>query len=455
VTRRTFLGGLTAVLASSCRAGAQPFPRLILLVTLDTLRRRNLQAYGYARPTTPHLAAIGERGFRFTNAYTQANETTTSHSVMLSGLYSHINLSYRNLQRWALPDGHATLAQMMAANGFRTAGVTSFGALKREIIGDGFAHFSAPAGSEQRAAVTNEIAFEQLGSLTRRQRAFVWLHYFDAHEPYDPPPDYSPPFTGRGYSRRGLYEYDCEISYLDHHLGQLVAFLRKHKLHDETAMIITSDHGEHFGETAGLPLEAHYGLYDYLLEAPLFLGGGWVERWRAARQLPGVCDQLVSSGITVMPTVLEWAGIRSAQFLSGYSLLPVLDRRQASPGAHLAESDSQMQVSVRTGRHKLIALNSRQFESDLERLVRKDPNVYVTARILEPIRHHMTRDGLELYDTVNDPEERTNLADRERGVVERHVRLLALMRGAHAVQKDPLPPESDRLDILRSLGYIK
>jgi arylsulfatase A-like enzyme len=411
-----------------------------------------LQLYGYRHRTTPHLASLAARGITFTNAHTQANETQTSHAVMLSGLYSHLNLSYRNQQRWSLPAGYKPLAQMLADAGFRTQAVTSFAALTPKMIGDGFARFSVPDGRERRSSETNEVIFDTLDD--RDGRSFLWVHYFDAHEPYDPPRHYRPPFSSRGYDRPSMYGYDCELSYLDTQLGALIDFLRRTARYDDAAILITSDHGEHFGETPGLPLESHFGLYSDILQAPLVLAGGWVERWRSASDVPRTCAHLVSSGITVAPTVLEWAGVNPPRPLSGYSLLRIADGREASPGVHLAESDSQMQVAIISGGFKLIVLDSERYREDLRRLEAHDPNVYITASVLHPIRDVMTADGLELYDLQADPGERVNLAGRAGAEVDRHLRILAQLRRPDP-GRAPVTPSSDRLDILRSLGYIR
>jgi arylsulfatase A-like enzyme len=450
--------GLWRYAASRMRNTAPP-PKTILLVTCDTTRWSDLQLSTDLAETAPNIKELAKTGISFLNAFTQSNETATSHAVILSGLYSFQNHTYRNSQRWTLPPAYPPLAERLSQHGYLTVAVTSFLALNKAKFGDAFHHyFDCGSRRDRTADETTGIA---LDTLSRRSvhadRLFAWVHYFDPHEPYAAPAHYRWRLAGANDETLARYEYDREISFMDFHIGRLVRGLRASRAYDSTAIVLVSDHGEHFGETPGLPLEHHYGLYDYILRGPLVLSGGWFEKLRFDHGLPATCSQLVSSGITIAPTIMECVdsnGTAHAPALSGYSLQSVLLEKRA-PAFHFAESDSQLQYCMRTDREKLIVWNLRKYATDLALLKAGGAGMTRTAEALEHIRNTAGPDGLEFYDLTEDPKEEVNLAESRRDKIGQMLDVLEKALGPRTSTTQASESDVSQIEALRSLGYVR
>jgi arylsulfatase A-like enzyme len=331
VTRREFLlsagamvGGLFLAVRGSerwqeaqrwaglgpARAGAPN----VLLIVLDTVRAKSTSLHGYVRPTTPNLERLARRGTHYTRAFATAPWTLPSHASMFTGRLPH-ELSVG----WVAPLDltYPTLAEVLAAAGYATAGFVANTKYCSAEFGlpRGFCHYEdyriAPGQALDSAFLTRSLAYtvreslgnydqpdrKSAGELTRAFRAwlgqqapeqpfFAFLNYFDAHAPYLPPLEFAQMFGSERPSARlpvgpdlvpvsgpALKDmqdaYDGAIAYLDHHLGTLVDALEQRGGLDNTLVIVTSDHGEQFGEHG---LVDHSGsLYTQLLHVPLVM----------------------------------------------------------------------------------------------------------------------------------------------------------------------------------------
>jgi arylsulfatase A-like enzyme len=160
------------------------------------------------------------------------------------------------------------------------------------------------------------------------QRApwFAFLHTYQVHEPYAPPPGYrervGSPDTPSG-------SYDGEVRYTDEHLSRLLAELRRFGVLDETLIVVTSDHGEQFGEHG---LRGHgNSLYDTLLHVPLLIRApGLVPAGRRIDHPIGLID--------LVPTVLELLEKRPSPWVQGVSLVPLLRGESLPPRQLFAEN---------------------------------------------------------------------------------------------------------------------
>ncbi len=311
--------------------------RGVVLISIDALRADHLGAYGYGRDTSPFLDRLAaERGVLFESAAVQYPSTLTSHFSMLTGLYPGEHGVYP-------PDGVlseeiATVAERFRAAGFRTAGHTEGGFMAGGFgFARGFEEFSDPP-HEAESDVERTFA-SGLDFLERRkagERFFLFLHTYAVHDPYEPPerlrrlfwngpPPPGPPPTGPELRRLAAagppdpelaryYEalYDASIRYVDERLQAFFEGLERLGLARETAVVVTSDHGEEFGEHGGL---GHARLYPEVLFVPLVV---------AAPGLPaGERIATLVESVDVAPTLLALAGIEPAGRMTGVDLLPL------------------------------------------------------------------------------------------------------------------------------------
>lgn len=370
---RSFLGiaiavGLSAFVVGCHGRAAGPADR-ILLVTIDTLRADHL---GYAGHDveTPNLDALGRAGAIFTDAVTAAPLTLPSHSTILTGLYPTHHRT-RNNGTFHLPDEMETVAEMLKGAGYRTgAFVGAFVLDSRFGLAQGFDHYddelpeenpiSKNFYAERRA---EEVVQRALSWIQERHdpKLFVWVHVFDCHAPYDPPP----PFHDR-YSDR---PYDGEIAYTDSTLGPL---LQAFDPSQGGAVIVTADHGESLGEHG----EATHALfiYDSTTRVPLIV--------RAASVPEGTRIDAEVRTADITPTILELAGIAPEADLDGKSLLPLVRGEETESRRAYTESLAPFfnfnwakLRSLRDGRYKLIDAPRRELY-DLDSDPKEEKNLW-------------------------------------------------------------------------------
>jgi arylsulfatase A-like enzyme len=402
----------------------------VLLLVLDTVRALSLSAYGYARPTSPTMAALAARGVKFNLAVAPAPWTLPSHASMFTGRYPH-ELS----AGWSTPlDGtFPTLAERLTTVGYATAGFAAnlhycsyeFGVTR----GFGYYRDYDVSVNEMWRSSALSSAFglwlvQRLGGYSAPGRLFAdrmnermlawfdndrlrdpkrpffaFVNYYDAHGPYDPPAPFDTLFTGREPPTRdsgsrdftkeevdGLLDaYDASIAYLDRQLGELFAALEKRGLLRNTIVIITSDHGEEFNEHG----QMNHGntLYFPSLHVPLILSGNGIPEGVSVAQPVTLRD--------LPATVLDLIGAPARAALPGQSLARHWRNRADSLGAPGdAASPIYGEVDYARNLPSSIPVSQGSMKS-----------VVVDG-------HHFIRgaDGSEdLFDVRNDPWERKNL----------------------------------------------
>jgi len=389
-------GGCTREPASPPGTAAQAAPRpSILLVTLDTTRADAIgpDAVGIQ---TPAFNALAARGRRFRQAYAPVPETLPSHTSMMTGLYPAGHAIHENGR--FVPPGQALLAERLHAAGYQTAAfVSSFILTRRFGLARGFDVYDdqLDAGQvERNAAATTESALAWLKGRTATP-LFLWVHYFDPHDPYAPPE----PFR----SRFPKQPYLGEVAYMDAELGRLIqAFEQRAK--GPVAVIVVGDHGEGLGDHG----EATHGnlLYQSTMHVPLALAGPGVG--------PGVSDAPVSIR-RVFQTALDWAGVDPAGSLRTADAEPVLGEAMKP----FLNYGWQPQVMAVDGQHKFI----------------------LAGRV-------------ETYDVVGDPRETTDLATQQAQspLPPAALRDYPVPSPSAAPSPDTLDPEARRS--LASLGYV-
>src|SRR5271167_3626330 len=275
---------VAAVAASALAADAKapssipksPIPRSsnIILITLDTTRADRMGFLGSKRGLTPNLDALAKQSVVFTRAYAQVPLTTPSHAALLTGTYpqyNHVDDLAEPL-RTDLP----YLPDLLHEHGYHTAAFVGSMVLDPEGgAAPGFdrgfdvydAHFHNSKSGEDRYQSLERraevVANRAMGWLSRHQETpfFIWLHFYDAHEPYDPPE----PFKAKYASE----PYDGEIAYTDSVLGSVMEVLQWHGLFQNTVTAVAADHGEAFGEH-GDKWHRMF-LYDETIHVPLLL----------------------------------------------------------------------------------------------------------------------------------------------------------------------------------------
>ncbi len=381
LVRRTLPSMIAAVLASAItvpavgwwreRRAVRALPAVrrespnVLLIVWDTVRAESLSTYGYERDTTPHLSALAEEAIVFERAVTTSPWTLPSHASLFTGRWAH-ELS----ANWNVPldDAYPTLAEVLRSRGYATAGFVANQHYCSRVqgLGRGFLHYEdfneVTAEFVLSAQITRRLVeSSRLRRLTgwkdywgRKPAAtidrrflrwlaarpdrpfFALLNYYDAHQPYRPPPPfderYGPSEWREGVRFRAALRhaapmdtysltprqsqgeqdaYDGSIAYLDACLGRLLDELDARGVLDDTLVIVTSDHGEHFGEHG---LRDHgNSLYRSLIHVPLvirFPGG----------QLSGVRVPQVVSLRDLPATVLDLIGCEDGNVLPGSSL---------------------------------------------------------------------------------------------------------------------------------------
>lgn len=244
-------GVATGVLIPSCNRGSTP-PKIdghnILFITLDTTRADRIGSYGYPKAQTPVIDGLAARGVLFENAISQVPLTLPSHASMLTGLYPREH-GVRDNGRNAVGEHHPTLATIFKEKGYRTgAFIASFVLDSQFGLARGFDVYEDDMGGETHAGdpfhaqqPANVVTDRTLAWLTQKsdQPFFAWVHYYDAHDPYAPPPEFRSP-------DRDLY--DGELAFIDSQLKRIFDWLAAEKLNEKTLVIIAGDHGESFNE---------------------------------------------------------------------------------------------------------------------------------------------------------------------------------------------------------------
>ncbi|HSL83001.1 MAG TPA: sulfatase-like hydrolase/transferase, partial [Thermoanaerobaculia bacterium] len=291
--------------------------RNLLLVTLDTTRADRLGAYGYAGAETPALDRLAARGLRFEDAVSPVPMTLPAHATLMTGL-DPPGHGLRVNGEAALAAERTTLAEVLRGAGYETAAfVSSFVLDRRFGLDQGFdvydarleatraAAFGPPFGSTERSA--GAVTDAAVAWLRGRQGEgaggerpfFLWIHYFDPHDPYEPPE----PFAGRFRDR----PYDGEIAYVDRELGRLLAVLEAEGVAADTVVVVAGDHGESLGEHG----ERYHSrsLYEGAVRVPLILAvPGLAEAARGS-----AVGGFVATLADLHPTLLDLLGLPPAE----------------------------------------------------------------------------------------------------------------------------------------------
>ncbi|HAC81675.1 MAG: sulfatase [Candidatus Binatia bacterium] len=283
-------------------------PKNIILISLDTLRGDQLGASVNGRALTPNLDAFGAQGAQFAQAMTTYPSTTASHMSMMTGLYPITHNT--NHPGVSVADDIPMMAEILAGRGFATAAVTENAMLAASSgFSRGFDFYRevrdlGMSVAQGQIEKTFQSGIDWLEKHTD-ERFFLFLHTYQVHGPYAPPPEYDI-FKGNfegtkkgSYARRAIAQknaYAGEVLYTDAVVGELLEKLKSLGLEENTLIIITSDHGEEFGD------HGHIGHsqtpFESVMRIPLLIRApGKIEPGRKVRSVVSLVD--------VLPTVLD------------------------------------------------------------------------------------------------------------------------------------------------------
>lgn len=316
-----------ALVLSACGRGR---PWNVLLLTLDTTRADFLGCYGKESARTPHFDRLASEGYLFEHAYASNPVTQASHSTILTGVYPMVH-GVRDNGLFRLPESRDTLAELLRARGYATAAAVGGFPLTKEFGTDqGFDFYDDDLTAdrldlrgrpvprhrrtwydERPAGHVNDAILPWL-----RQRQgepfFVWLHYWDPHEPHIAPAPYGQIFA---------YDpYEGEIAYADESLGTILRQLDASGELDRTLIVVTGDHGE--GRREHNEVTHAFLAYDATLHVPLIVRPPVSEAGRAA-QRHRIAERVGT--VDIVPTVLDLLGFELPEDLQGRSLKPLMN----------------------------------------------------------------------------------------------------------------------------------
>ena len=293
----------------------------IVLVSIDTLRADHVGAYGDEAAHTPALDGLAARGARFVHALSPAPLTLPSHASLLTGLEPPRH-GVRHNSTFRLATGLPTLAEVLAEQGFTTAAFVGAIVLDRQYgLARGFEVYDdqmdprRAAGdkgfAERRADRVVDAAINWLSSAPAR--FFLWVHLYDPHGDYAPPPGFRAAFPGQPY--RG------EIAFADAQIGRLLDAVEGRFPDGRTLIVATSDHGEAGGEHG--EVTHSMAIYDSTQHVPLLMQGPGIR--------PGTEVEETVSLVDVAPTILEQVGAPPLEEVDGVSLVPRLRGDRSPP----------------------------------------------------------------------------------------------------------------------------
>ncbi|MCP4710269.1 MAG: tetratricopeptide repeat protein [Planctomycetes bacterium] len=391
-----------------------PVIRQVILISIDTCRADHLSCYGFDRPTTPHIDELAGQGVLFERAFSPAPLTLPAHCSLLTGTYPpyhqvHDNFGYK------LGDSQLTLAEILKDNGFGTGAVISAFVLDEQFgMHQGFDKYydqfdesgDSNLDAERRGEDANRLAFSFVEE-NQDQPFFLFLHYYDPHDAYQPPEPFASDYANDLYLG--------EIAYTDNCIGQLVDRLKELDMYDSTLLVIVGDHGEALGEHG----ESTHGyfIYQSTIQVPLIVKAPGDNRRRQRRENVSLVD--------VAPTIL------------GCLDIPIPEQMQ---GQDLFNTSADQARSIYTE-----SLTPTKFDCNPLLGLIDDQWSYIHTN--QP----------ELYDLAADSDELNNLAEQQNPrvrLMSENLKALTLRLAGVESRENQLTLDAESRKQLESLGYV-
>ncbi|MEP6653210.1 MAG: sulfatase, partial [Myxococcales bacterium] len=389
----------------------------LLLITVDTVRADHLGCYGYPRSTSPAVDALAAEGALFVNGWAHAPSTRYSMPAIATGRWPSAITWDESIWWPRIAPGVPTLAEALKGQGYFTAAFYSYDYFS---VGDrrGFErgvdlyradravlHQAVNGPMESHGSSSREMADDAIAFLEshRQQKFFLWLHFYDPHLSYESHPEV-PSFGG---ARVDLY--DGEIRFTDLHVGRVLDRVRALGLWNRTAVFVTGDHGEGFGEHG--VTEHGFDLYAAQTKVPFVV------------RVPGLPPRRITSPaghVDIAPTLLNLARAPQPPTFLGRSLVAELAGSGGGGKGTGTGAEAEVFQEVTSERGRKRGLVTEQFH----------------------LIWNWTPDNTtECYDRKVDPEERRDLWGRS-GAGDRDCRRLKsdLQGLVSALSVPPLPP---------------
>jgi len=499
------------LLLGAC-APSDPGPiRHVLLISLDTTRADHLDPYGAERPTTPRIAALADGGVLFEQVLSPAPTTLAAHTSIMTGAYPQAHGVARN--GFNVNAENVMLAELLAAEGFHTAAFLGSWALHSSFdFNQGFDTFDesfdvrafeeegAAHDQDQRGADQVTDALLAHVDQVEAERMFLFAHYFDAHQPYEPPAPHGQPFLRPGqiqkaagrdiafavgnHSQRilgrsltvshlithGLYRplveqadgearsfdrdlanlYAGEVAFVDLQIARLLGGLAERGILQDALVILTGDHGETFWEHGDV---WNHGLwvYETTVRVPLIMS--FPDGRGAGTRIP-----MPVSTIDIVPTLCDLLGVDQPDRVEGVSLVPLLAGETIERGPVFSQATQPLSRKVEQHTIWPNQFKPKAIRSGRWKYVQA-PYLASAGRSAQAMR---AGPGLEqLFDLESDPGEQSNLLDGDltSEAVAAHSRLRAELE-EWAAGADPLPSSfnsEQSVEVnrrLRELGYV-
>ena len=425
----------------------------IVLITIDTIRADRLGCYGYFRDTTPEIDRFAKECILFERCLAPMATTLPAHTSILTGTYPIEHGVLANVAHGGLPFQRSprlrSLAEVASQAGYLTAAFVSAAPLKRGTgMESGFQEFDQPILRERSARDTNERVFTWLEARST-EPYLLWVHYYDPHTPYEPPPPYdtmfqtdqrqqaylaerrfvSHPAGKRGFPRSAAKinnRYDGEIRYVDSQVGRLLERLRSLETWDRTVVVLVGDHGQSVWQHG----EGYHGsIHDEQLHVPLLI------------RKPGIAGRRFAAVVSAVDLPATLIGL-----IEGFPADEFLE--QTSGRNVLAEGFEPTPVFSHQSHRKrddrpfpTYALTSGQWKYVHQ--------IGGTDRL-----YHLSRDPHELHDVLPDHLQlAAELRAQVLSMIAQQSAKAAAYQGGRADPPEPLDPAV--LEQLRSLGYVE
>ncbi|MFH0983231.1 MAG: sulfatase-like hydrolase/transferase [Planctomycetota bacterium] len=388
----------------------------VILITMDTTRADRIGCYGRKIAVTPALDALAARGVRFGQALAQAPITLPSHTTILTGTHPPEH-GVRDNARYELGPELPTLAEAFQQHGYRTGAFIAAEVLNaRYGLNRGFEVYDdemprSAAGRpllDRRGDVVCDRALAWLEQHSH-EPFMCWIHFFDPHPPYAPPPSYQP---------NDGDPYDGEVAFMDAQISRALNWIETKDLVSRTLIVAVGDHGESLGDH-GYGYHATL-VYESIMRVPLIVS--------LPERLPeGTTSKVLAGTVDVVPTLLELMGWSVPPEVTGESLVAALHGAERPGRVLYGESDFPYNSF---GWSKLRCLTTEQWK-------------YIRAP------------KVELYDRAADPGELRNVAEEYPNIVDQlEGELAALEARMTRREVDRIPLNAQTLTALQSLGYV-
>jgi arylsulfatase A-like enzyme len=439
----------------------------VLMIGVDTLRADHVGCLGYMKDTTPTLDRLAREGVLCTRTMSTSGWTLPSVMSVMTSLYPDVHQVYTYTKQ--LPATVTTLAEVLKANGYTTAGIVGNPIVHSKYgFSDGFDLYddftiSLDSGldvfenhnetfTDQHVVCTSELLTRIAAKWLERRSGepfFLFVFYMDPHYDYVPPtpfdmmfdPNYRGDIDGRGIRKEPRHSqrppdrdlqhllalYDGEIRYTDTYVAKLVQILADRALLENTFIVLFGDHGDEFYEHGKTAHDRT--LYDEIIHVPLILW--WPDQLPAGKRV-----EALTSVVDIMPTMLDYLGLHHEGPVQGISLRPLIEGK-------VDRVHDTVWAELNTWTHVQAVIGER------DKLIR-----------------NVADNTWELYHPPDDPREKTNLYDqssaadayhammakRERRIRDNGVLSNRFVSGTKA---QDVPVSEQQLQQLKTLGYVQ